>query len=166
MKVSYTGTHGTGKTTSVLSKAYEMKLSFPDKDITVFMENAKHSPYPINKNGTLESQMWIFTNQMQHEIYLTSKYDVVICDRSVVDAIAYTYFVNKEAAEHMLQLAKYHVPTYDVIYFKTLANNDYLYENGVRDAEDRLYREGIERKLLEFYDKLLKMGCDMRIEYV
>ena len=166
MKICFSGTHGVGKTTAVLSKAHDMKLAFPEKDIGILMENAKHSPYPINKNGTLESQMWIFTNQMQKEIYLTSKYDILIGDRSVIDAIAYTYFVDKEAAESMFNFAKHHVNSYNIIYFKTLSNNDYLFDNGVRDSTDRSYREGVERVLIGYYKRLIDEGLDLNIEYL
>ena len=157
MKIAYTGTHGTGKTTSVLKLSYEMKMKHHDKNIEVFMENAKHSPLPINLNSTQESQLWIFTNQIQQEIYLSSKADILILDRTCIDSIAYTRhrgFTN--LAKRKLELAKYHIHSYDTIYFKTIKNNDYCFEDKTRIHDNNNFRQTIEDMLLEYYEILNK----------
>ena len=94
MKIAFTGTQGTGKTTAVFDEAKAAKIAFPNKSVTVFHDNAARAPKGLyNKKGTEESQLWIFTNQLRTEIELANTYDIVICDRTVFDSIS--YFINK-----------------------------------------------------------------------
>ena len=55
--------------------------------------------------------------------------------------------------------------TYDIIYFKTIENNDYLKKDGVRD-DDLEYRKNIEDLLLSFYYEYLKQGVDFKFEVI
>jgi len=155
MYVAFSGSHGTGKTTSVFEKAKEMKLFAKDKTVGVISENAMFCPLPINKHTTPNSQMWIFTNQVQAEIAFLAKYDIVISDRTAVDAIAYTLVAGfTELGEAMLELVKNHIGNYDEIYFKSLKHHNYLINDGVRDGTDRNFQEQVERVLLDLYEKL------------
>jgi thymidylate kinase len=158
-KISFTGTHGTGKTTSVLKKAYECKINLPNKNIDILTENAKHSPLPINKKATEESQLWIFTNQIQKEIAILSKSDILITDRTCVDSIAYTKRRGfDKLASKKLELSKYYIHTYTTIYFKLIKNNNYCFEDKLRVHDDETFREEIEDILIEYYNQL---GCNI-----
>ena len=162
MKISFTGTHGTGKTTSVLKTAYDYKLKYPNKNIDILTENAKHSPLPINKKATEESQLWIFTNQIQKEIAVLSKSDVLITDRTIVDSIAYTKRRGfDKLAEKKLELAKYYISTYNTIYLKLIKNNDYCFQDSLRVHDDSTFRQEIEDILIEYYKQL-----DINITYI
>jgi cytidylate kinase len=57
MKIAFSGSHGTGKTTHVLKKAHELKLQYPNKSIDILSEVARKSYLPINQNSTKESQL-------------------------------------------------------------------------------------------------------------
>lgn len=149
MKIAFVGSHGTGKSTAVFEKATELKIQYPSKDIGIFVENARKSPFPINKNTSVLSQLWIFTNQIQEEIVLGQQHDILVCDRSIFDAIAYTFWINEELASAMVELGKYYAYTYDKVYFKTIKNNDYLVYDGIRESSDIEYRQYIEDKLVE-----------------
>jgi len=155
LKIAYTGTQGTGKTTSVFETARITKLNYPNKSITVFHDNAARAPKGLyNKKGTEESQLWIFTNQMKTEIELSNIYDIVICDRTVFDSIAYTIwmgFIN--LADKMFNLAMYHLNSYDEIYFKQIKTNDWLVDCEHRDTKDLEYRQNIEHFLMRLYEK-------------
>jgi len=155
MYLAFTGSHGTGKTTSVFQKAKEMKILAKDKTVGIISENAMFSPLPINRDTTPNSQMWIFTNQIQSEIAFLAKYDVVISDRTAVDAIAYTFVAGFiELGKAMLELVKNHIKNYDEIYFKTLKHNNYLIADGVRDGKDKRFQKEVEVVLLDLYEKL------------
>lgn len=160
-KISFTGTHGTGKTTNVLQTALDFKMNFPKYNIEVFTENAKYSPYKINKEACEESQLWIFTNQIQQELYLLSKSDILITDRTCIDSIAYSYRRGfKQLANKKLELVKSYIHSYDIIYFKSILNNNYCFEDNTRIHNDDTFREEIEEILLELYHKLSR---DIRI---
>lgn len=150
--VAYTGSHGVGKTTSMLDKAKTLKLDLPGKTITTLAENVIESPYPINQETTEESQRWIFTNQMQAELKMMSFYDVVVTDRTVLDAVAYTYVAGFDRmAEAMFAMFQCHCHIYDQVYFKTIRKNNYLVSDGLRDASDLDFQRNVETVLLDLY---------------
>ncbi|HQF37194.1 MAG TPA: AAA family ATPase [Candidatus Dojkabacteria bacterium] len=155
MKIAFTGSHGTGKTTSMFNYAHTMKIENPNKRIEVFHENAARTPKELfNKNGTRTSQMWIFTNQIRTEIELCSLYDILICDRTCFDSIAYAMYMGfDDLAEDMFKLANHHIFTYDIIFFKQIKTNDYLKYCIHRDTEDLNYRQWIEDALIKLYEK-------------
>ena len=119
MKIAFTGSHGTGKTTSVFEYAHKMKLEFSNKRTGIFHENAARAPKGLfNKKGTKESQLWIFTNQLRSEIELTNIYDIVVCDRTVLDPIAYAIYIGfQDLANKMFDLSLDHLSSYDMIIF-------------------------------------------------
>ncbi len=52
-------------------------------------EIARRCPLPINKKTTVDAQGWILHTQAAEEIIATARYDLVICDRSVLDNFVY-----------------------------------------------------------------------------
>jgi predicted ATPase len=155
MKIAFTGTQGTGKTTAVFDEAKAAKIAFPNKSVTVFHDNAARAPKGLyNKKGTEESQLWIFTNQLRTEIELANTYDIVICDRTVFDSISYTIWMGfTELADKMFSLAMYHISSYDKINFKQIKTNNYLVDCEHRDTKDLEYRQNIENFLMRLYEK-------------
>ena len=155
MYIAYSGSHGTGKTTSVFEKAKELKITMREKTVGVLAENVIFCPLPINKNTTPGSQMWIFTNKLQAEIEFLAKYDVVISDRTAVDAIAYTFVAGfRELGEAMLELVKQHIKNYDQIIFKSIKHNNYLIPDGLREGYDQKFQKDVEETLLGLYKDL------------
>jgi predicted ATPase len=87
MKVAFIGTHGVGKTTL----CYELAAALKRLDLSVDLvkEVARSCPLPINRETTDAAQNWILHTQVSREIELTAAFDVIVCDRSVVDNYAY-----------------------------------------------------------------------------
>ena len=165
MKISFSGTHGTGKSTAVFALAAELKLNNPNKTVGVFMENAKHSPLGFNKNKPLEAQLWIFSNQLQAEIDLSTKYDILITDRTIFDSIAYAkYFGYADLAAKLFKVAAIYVGSYNKIIIKTIKSNSFWFPDGIRDVEDEIYRQQIEKELFLMYDELKRKGA--KFEFV
>jgi hypothetical protein len=159
--ISYSGTCGVGKTTSVFQSAVNSKMIYPNATVTVLHENAKHSPYKINKETCSKSQMWIFCNQIQQELFLYSSYDIVIADRTCIDAVAYTKRAGfNTLAESMFNLALEHVNVYTSIVVKTIEKNDFCYEDKVRDT-DPSYRKDIDNIIKEYYYRLINIKPEM-----
>lgn len=86
-KIAFIGSHGVGKTTLCYGLAARLKAA--DTSLDVVGEVARRCPLPINQDTTLAAQSWILHSQIAEEIVATSRYDVVICDRSVLDNFVY-----------------------------------------------------------------------------
>lgn len=87
MKVAFIGTHGVGKTTLCFDLAARMKRL--DLSVDIVKEVARQCPLPINRETTLDAQLWILHQQIAEEIAAASRFEAVICDRSVLDNYAY-----------------------------------------------------------------------------
>lgn len=87
LKVAFVGTHGVGKTTLCFDLAAQIKRL--DLGVDLVKEVARRCPLPINEETTLDAQTWILHTQIAEEIEAASQYEVVVCDRSVLDNYAY-----------------------------------------------------------------------------
>ena len=87
MKIAFIGSHGVGKTTLCFDLAGRLKRL--DLAVDLVKEVARACPLPINQDTTLEAQAWILHTQIAEEIAAASRYQVVVCDRSVLDNYAY-----------------------------------------------------------------------------
>ena len=87
LKVAFVGTHGVGKTTLCFDLASQLKSL--DLGVDIVKEVARRCPLPINEETTLDAQEWILHTQVAEEIAAQAMYEVVICDRSVLDNYAY-----------------------------------------------------------------------------
>lgn len=154
-KIAYSGTHGTGKTTSCFNLATQCKLSCNSKSIHLLTEVASESPFKINKDTSIESQMWIFANQISRELENSLRYKILISDRTIADNIAYTTVAGyTDLAKNQIEFAKSFIDTYDYIFVKKIETNNFHYEDGIRDSKDAIFRQNVEDALLEIYDKL------------
>lgn len=86
-KLAFVGSHGVGKTTLCYGLAARLKIH--DVSLEVVGEIARRCPLPINQTTTLAAQAWILHSQIAEEILASARYDVVICDRSVLDNFVY-----------------------------------------------------------------------------
>lgn len=87
LKIAFVGTHGVGKTTLCFDLAAHMKRL--DLAVDLVKEVARRCPLPINEETTLDAQAWILHTQVAEEIAAMAMYEVVVCDRSVLDNYAY-----------------------------------------------------------------------------
>ena len=111
MKLGICGSHGTAKSTLAFQLCLDYKKSNPTKTVGLFLENVVHCPLEKNKVATKESELWMFSKQIEEEIYLSTKYDILICDRTVLDPIPYTQYLGfYSLADAMKDISKeYHV---------------------------------------------------------
>lgn len=153
--IAISGTHGTGKTTSVYKKAEELKMNNQNKEVGMILEVARRCPFKIlsknNDKPSKEAQLWIFSEQITAELMMSKVYDIVVSDRSIIDTIAYTIvFGYKNLADSMLGIAWEHIHIYSEIYFKSIQKNDYLQDDGTRSLDKDL-RKQVEIEMLEIY---------------
>lgn len=87
LKVAFVGTHGVGKTTLCFDLAAHLKRL--DLSVDLVKEVARRCPLPINEGTTYDAQAWILHTQIAEELAAQAMYEVVVCDRSVLDNYAY-----------------------------------------------------------------------------
>lgn len=99
MKIAFMGTHGVGKTTLCYELAAALKRL--DHSVDLVKEVARRCPLPINRDTTRDAQLWILHNQIAEEIALEPSFDVIVCDRAVLDN--YAYLVNAAGRQPALE---------------------------------------------------------------
>jgi hypothetical protein len=153
---SFSGAHGTGKTTAALETAQKEKLYNPGLSVHVLTDMEVFCPYPINQDGCEETQAWIFSNQIKSELEALRRFDIVVTDRSIVDVIGYTRALGFwDMADGMLKYAEHHLQYYSSIHFKQIQFNKYHHHDGIRDM-DLAWQQEVQDTMLEIYDLLEK----------
>jgi hypothetical protein len=164
MKIAFMGTHGVGKTTLCFELAAALKRL--DRSVDVVKEVARRCPLPINRETTRAAQLWILHNQIAEEIALEHSYEIIVCDRAVLDN--YAYLVNAAGRQPALEgvvrswMETYHllvkVPVMDAPRF-----------DGTRDVSVTFQR-AIDRLIDELVDdyglSCLRLPADDRSDWV
>ncbi len=157
---AYTGSHGTGKSTAVADRTGRLKRLYPGKSIHPVMDQEAFCDLPINGETSPESQMWIFTRILNHELYLLNRFDIIVTDRTVVDAAAYTFAAGYESlASDMLSVAAHHMHKYERITFRRILTNEFCHSDGIRETGDKKFRQQVEDVLLDMYISLVEQGA-------
>jgi len=158
-KISLISTHGTGKTTLCYEVAAELKKR--GLKVKVFSEIAAaafEQGIPINESTTLPAQMYIMMQHITEELRGALRgYQVVICDRSVFDNLAY---LERRCGEQpflrdFLRNYSEKFP-YSAIYKLPMVGE--LMDDGIRDAESVEFQADI-------YNRLNTLLDEMKIEH-
>jgi len=155
---AYTGTHGTGKTTAVYALAARLKREYPGNEVGIVCETARLCPFPVvsagNPRPVAAAQRWIFAAQQRAELDAAARYDIVVCDRTIVDCIAYTMAGGLEhLARSMMDLAQHHVEIYDHVHLLRLDPARPAAADGFRALDER-FRRLVEDCLIDIYHRL------------
>ncbi len=175
MKIAIIGTHGSGKTTLALNLIDQLSKKHPNISIGFLQEVAGRCPLKINRGG-LQSQIWIIQKQIVDEIELEQKYDIVVCDRSILDAYVYTRdvctFYKLQMPEWIEKLLEYHIESYDYI-FKTRLNPNYLVKDNIRSTGmqwqeiiEGLFTQILQEKKIKSHDLPDKDGIKFILDTV
>jgi len=148
IKVGFVGSQGSGKTT----KAYELATSLKKQrlDVYVLSEVARSCPFPINEDTDIQSQLWILGKTITRE--QSSKGHVLIHDRTLLDALAYSMYVNREFFEPLKAFIKNYMSTYDYIVY-CRPNDSYLIDDGLRSISKK-FRDEIDDIMTSLLDEL------------
>lgn len=153
LKVAFVGTHGVGKTTLCFDLASQLKRL--DLGVDIVKEVARRCPLPINEETTLDAQEWILHTQVAEEIAAQALYEVVICDRSVLDN--YAYLVARVGRR----------PSLDALVTDWIRGYDALFKVPVTDAPSFDGKRAVSRAFqLEIDDTIERLIAAFGVEVV
>lgn len=148
MKIAIVGTQCIGKTTYI--NDFLKKWPMYKQPETSYRDIIKSKNLPINENGTEEGQE-IILNALVDQIIEYSKSDFVILDRSVLDNLAYTAWLNLTGEvsnvflEKTRRIVMESLKLYDILFFLPLTKMSKIdiEADGVRSVNEQ-YREEID----------------------
>lgn len=125
--IGLTGTHSTGKSTFI----EKIREQAAGKGITVttiadMATNCRNTGFGILKDHTFESTLWIMCSVIKAELEAALKFDLVLVDRPVSDALGYLEAaleatgrsIDQTQRAYLYKLVEMHLPRYSLL-FKT-----------------------------------------------
>ena len=112
------------------------------RSVEVGREVIRFNPLGLNEGATAEAQLWVLMAQIQQELELRNRADVLVTDRAVIDNFA--YFLRATGGEDPFDvkpLVRRWCQTYD-LFVRMLADVP-LIVDGVRSTSDK-FRDEIE----------------------
>ena len=148
MKVGIIGSQGTGKTTAIYQLGADLKKE--GLDVFLLTEVARSCPFQINEATTRKSQLWIMGKLITRE--QSSKGQILIGDRTLLDVFAYSYRVDPEFFEPFKPFIKKYMETYDIVFY-LFPNDRFLVDDGFRSTSKK-FRDEIDKILKELINEL------------
>ena len=139
-KIAFIGSHSVRKSNAV--HAFASTIGRAGRSVEVGREVIRDNPLGLNEGATPEAQLWVLMAQVQQELELAKRADVLVTDRSVVDNFA--YYLRVTAGEDPFgvePLIRHWAATYDLSV--RLLPDVGLLADGVRSTSDE-FRDEIE----------------------
>jgi nicotinamide riboside kinase len=160
-KIAFIGSHSVRKSNAV--HAFASTIGRAGRSVEVGREVVRFNPLGLNEGATSEAQLWVLMAQIQGELELRGRAEVLVTDRSVVDNFAYYLRVTGGADPFGVEpLIRHWATTYDLLV--RLLPDVALLADGVRSVSDA-FRDEIEAildRILPQYvaaDRLLTIGA-------
>jgi nicotinamide riboside kinase len=142
-KIAFIGSHSVRKTNAVHSFAGAVGRS--GRSVEVGREVIRFNPLGLNEGATPEAQLWVIMAQIQQELELRNRAEVLVTDRSVIDNFAYYLRTTRgEDPFDLKPLVRNWCDTYDLMV--RLLPDVPLKVDGVRSTNHR-FRNEIEQIL-------------------
>ena len=139
-KIAFIGSHSVRKSNAV--HAFASTIGSAGRSVEVGREVIRDNPLGLNEGATPEAQLWVLMAQVQQELELAKRADVLVTDRSVVDNFAYYLRVTTgEDPFGVEPLIRRWAATYDLSV--RLLPDVGLLADGVRSTSDE-FRDEIE----------------------
>jgi nicotinamide riboside kinase len=143
LKIAFIGSHAVGKTTLVYGLAARLKAR--DLSLEVLVEVARRCPLPLNEETDLAAQSWILHTQIADEVVASTRYPLVLCDRSVLDN--YVYLLLAAGHQPLLEpLVQGWMATYDLLVHVPIVEGSIVLDDGIRST-DRGFQLAVEERL-------------------
>lgn len=142
-KIAFIGSHSVRKTNAVHSFAGAVGRS--GRSVEVGREVIRFNPLGLNEGATPEAQLWVIMAQIQQELELRNRAEMLVTDRAVIDNFAYLLrTTGGEDPFSVRPLVRRWCETYDM--FVRLLPDVPLKNDGVRSTNTR-FRNEIEQIL-------------------
>lgn len=180
IKLAVSGAHGTGKTTvltafrdALLDEGIKAQL-VPEVP-RIVCEAADDKEFFRRENNSVERQFTLLMGQPVYESSVAAENDVILCDRTIIDHLAYTRNLFGESLREqgldqvVLSLVGRHMQSYDLIFYVPPEINPI--DDGTREG-DRDFQLAIDeeiRSLLQLLDvehELLSGSPEKRLSTV
>src|SRR5918992_4604552 len=139
-KIAFIGSHSVRKSNAV--HAFASTVGRAGRSVEVGREVIRFNPLGLNEGATPEAQLWVLMAQVQQELELTPRADILVTDRSVVDNFAYYLRVTGGEDPFAVEpLIRRWAETYDLSV--RLLPDVGLQADGVRSTSDA-FRDEIE----------------------
>ncbi len=139
-KIAFIGSHSVRKTNAVHSFAGAVGRT--GRSVEVGREVVRFNPLGLNEGATAEAQLWVLMTQVQQELELWRRAEVLVTDRAVVDNFAYFLRATGGVDPFDVEpLVRNWARTYDL--FVRLYPDVALLPDGVRSTNDA-FRDEIE----------------------
>ena len=158
-KIGVAGTHSTGKSTLVSLVRRELEQrGLRVGQVEDLATRARDLGFPILKEHTYESTLWIMAECMRQEAELALSSDVIIVDRPVPDALGYLLAaleisgrsVEPRRLQELESIAVAHVGDYDVLVVTVVDNSLPL---GPDRDTDAMFRQAASDKVSGIMDR-------------
>jgi nicotinamide riboside kinase len=150
-KIAFIGSHSVRKTNAVHSFAGAVGRS--GRSVEVGREVVRFNPLGFNEGATPEAQLWVLMQQVQQELELRTRADVLVTDRALVDNYAYFLRVTGGGDPFDVEpLVRRWSQTYD-LHVRLLPDVE-LQADGVRSTNDT-FRDEIEGILDEIIPRFV-----------
>lgn len=155
--IALEGTHGTGKTTLALALVARLKQAH--LNACYMGETARDSPFlegvVVHGKGSMDisAELHIFATQIAREQLLARYHRVLVCDKSVVNVVAYANLLmgRSDHASRLLAsmvgLCRAYVPLYDAAFLLSDRHQLGLTEDPFRPGDGAL-RDAVEAELV------------------
>jgi nicotinamide riboside kinase len=142
-KIAFIGSHSVRKSNAV--HAFASTVGRAGRSVEVGREVVRFNPLGLNEGATAEAQLWVLMAQVQQELELAGRADILVTDRSVVDNFAYSLRVTGgEDPFGVEPLIRQWATTYDLSV--RLLPDVGLLADGVRSTSDA-FRDEVEAVL-------------------
>jgi nicotinamide riboside kinase len=139
-KIAFIGSHSVRKSNAV--HAFASTIGRAGRSVEVGREVIRFNPLGLNEKASAEAQLWVLMAQVQQELELANRADVLVTDRSVVDNFAYYLRVTGGEDPFAVEpLIRHWAGTYDLSV--RLLPDVGLLADGVRSTSDA-FRDEIE----------------------
>jgi predicted ATPase len=174
VKVAITGTHSTGKSTFLNELEPQLEgMGLKVARIGDIARAAVALGFPILRDHTFESTLWIIEECMRRETAASLGSDVILVDRPVIDALGYLRAalrltgrqISPRQVEALATIVETHAPEYDVLIEARLDENIPL---GPGRDEDSDFRKSaashIQELVSQLFPSALHMTASNRVE--
>ena len=139
-KIAFIGSHSVRKSNAV--HAFASTIGRAGRSVEVSREVVRFNPLGLNEGATPEAQLWVLVTQVQQELELRGRAEVIVTDRAVVDNFAYYLRVTDGHDPFGVEpMVRAWSSTYDL--FVRLLPDVALQPDGVRSTSDA-FRDEIE----------------------